>query len=87
LQGLDAFKRLPGLDLLPIRFELATVQGRPGLDVSPGSSRPDASRQQLPVKGKRGLVARMFCVEVGHSMLLVEHPNHDPEESRYDRHC
>jgi len=62
------------------------VQRRPLANQPHGGLGLDASRQYLPLEVELGLLSLMLRMEVRRLMLFVEHPNHNPEERRDDRH-
>jgi hypothetical protein len=62
------------------------VRNRPSPNQSTRRPRPDVTRDDFPVEVTPGLSALMLRVEMGRLVLLIEHPNHDSEERRDDRH-
>jgi hypothetical protein len=63
------------------------VKDGPLLDQAQRSLRANAADDQLPAQVKLGLLALMFSVEVRGLVVLIEHPDHNTEERRDDRHA
>ena len=53
------------------------------------TSRPGVNvpSYHLAIETKLRLLTLILCMEVRRLVLPVEHPNHNPEESRNDRHA
>jgi hypothetical protein len=58
----------------------------PFVDQPQGGPRADRTRENFAVEGQSGLLPLILGMKVRHTVLLVEHPDHDPEEGRDDRH-
>src|SRR2546427_9538327 len=62
------------------------MHGRPFLDQANRGPGLDSTGQWVSVEGEGGLLPLVLRVEVWQSVLAVEHPDHDAEENRDDRH-
>ena len=62
------------------------MRQRPLLDQASGGSRRKRTSEELAVERERRLLTLVLGMEVGDSVLTVEHADHDAEECRDDGH-
>jgi hypothetical protein len=60
---------------------------RPVLNETARGFRRDFASEEMPIEVKSGVLTLMFGVEMGRTMIAIEHPNDYAEKSRYDWHC
>ncbi len=62
------------------------MQCRPFSDEAKGRARVDGTDQHLAVEVELRLEPLVLCVKVWWFVIVVKHPDDDPEEDRYRRH-
>ena len=86
LQRLDSLERSACLHVHPVRLKLGTVLNGPLPNQALRHGRSNVTSDRPAVEVKGCLLPLVLRVEVWWPMLLVEHPDHDPEERGDDRH-
>jgi len=87
LERLDPLQRSACFHVRPVRIKLRPVSDRPLSDRPERGALLEFARQWLPGEVEGSVLALVLSMEVGRCVLLVAHPNHDPEEGRDDGHA
>jgi len=85
-QGRNLSQGLADLCQAPVFLQLTAVQHRPVSNRAKSRARLDGADQQFAVEVELRLELMVLRMKVRRLVIVVEHPNDDPEEHRYRWH-